>query len=74
MEIAEAIPGSLEFLKYASEKGVEIFYVSNRYSEQLNSTVNNLKKLDFPDAKESNVLLRSNSRVRAKKKICIRKS
>ena len=62
MEIAEAIPGSLEFLKYASEKGIEIFYVSNRYSEQLNSTVNNLKKLDFPDAKESNVLLRSNSR------------
>ena len=68
MEIAEAIPGSLEFLKYASEKGIEIFYVSNRYSEQLNSTVNNLKKLDFPDAKESNVLLRSNSRSKSERR------
>ena len=56
------IPGALEFLKYASEKNVEIFYISNRYSEQLDATVNNLKKLGFPDAKKSNVLLRSDSR------------
>ena len=56
------IPGSLEFLKYASEKNVEIFYISNRYSEQLDATVNNLKKLGFPDAKKSNVLLRSDKR------------
>lgn len=62
LEIAEAIPGSLEFLKYASEKNVEIFYISNRYSEQLDATVNNLKKLGFPDAKKSNVLLRSDKR------------
>ena len=34
LEIAKAIPGSLEFLIYASEKNVEIFYISNRYSEQ----------------------------------------
>ena len=52
LEIAEAIPGALEFLKYASEKNVEIFYISNRYSEQLDATVNNLKKLGFPDAKK----------------------
>ncbi len=62
LEIAEAIPGALEFLKYASEKNVEIFYISNRYSEQLDATINNLKKLGFPDAKKSNVLLRSNNR------------
>lgn len=62
LEIAKAIPGSLEFLQYASERGVEIFYVSNRYSEQLEATVSNLQKLGFPDAKKSNVLLRNNSR------------
>tara|TARA_Y100000816_G_scaffold288044_1_gene271853 strand:+ start:519 stop:1286 length:768 start_codon:yes stop_codon:yes gene_type:complete len=62
LEKAEAIPGSLEFLKYASEKGVEIFYISNRYSEQLESTVNNLKNLGFPNAKKSNVLLREDDR------------
>ena len=62
LEKAEAIPGSLEFLKYASEKGVEIFYISNRYSEQLEATVNNLKNLGFPNAKKSNVLLREDDR------------
>ncbi|MFL3000781.1 MAG: 5'-nucleotidase, lipoprotein e(P4) family [Cytophagales bacterium] len=68
LEIAEAIPGSLEFLKYASEKNVEIFYISNRYSEQLESTVNNLEKLGFPDAKKSNVLLRSDSRSKSERR------
>lgn len=62
LEIAEPIPGSLEFLTYAYEKGIKVFYVSNRYSEQLESTVNNLKKLGFPNVSESTVLLRSDSR------------
>ena len=68
LEIAKAIPGSLEFLIYASEKNVEIFYISNRYSEQLEATVNNLKKLGFPDAKESNVLLRGDSRSKSERR------
>ena len=68
LEIAKAIPGSLEFLKYASKKNVEIFYISNRYSEQLDATVNNLKKLGFPDAKESNVLLRGNTRSKSERR------
>jgi len=68
LEEAEAIPGSLEFLQYASEKNVEIFYISNRYSEQLEATVNNLEKLGFPDAKKSNVLLRSDSRSKSERR------
>ena len=68
LEIANAIPGSLEFLIYASEKNVEIFYISNRYSEQLDATVNNLKKLGFPDAKESNVLLRGDTRSKSERR------
>ncbi len=68
LEKAESIPGSLEFLNYASEKGVEIFYISNRYSEQLQGTVNNLKKLGFPDAVTSNVLLRSESRSKSERR------
>ena len=68
LEIAKAIPGSLEFLIYASEKNVEIFYISNRYSEQLEATVNNLKKLGFPDAKESNVLLRGDTRSKSERR------
>jgi len=68
LEIAEAIPGSLEFLKYAADKGVEIFYISNRYSEQIDATVNNLKKLGFPDSKKSNVLLRNESRSKSERR------
>ena len=68
LEIAEAIPGSLEFLSYAYEKGIKVFYVSNRYSEQLESTVNNLKKLGFPNVSESTVLLRSDSRSKSERR------
>lgn len=68
LEIAEAIPGSLEFLTYAYEKGIKVFYVSNRYSEQLESTVNNLKKLGFPNVSESTVLLRSDSRSKSERR------
>ncbi len=68
LEIAEAIPGSLEFLSYAYEKGIKVFYVSNRYSEQLESTVNNLKRLGFPNVSESTVLLRSDSRSKSERR------
>ena len=50
------------------EKNVEIFYISNRYSEQLDATVNNLKKLGFPDAKKSNVLLRGDTRSKSERR------
>ena len=68
LEEAKAIPGSLEFLQYASEKNVEIFYISNRYAEQLEATVNNLKRLGFPNAKESNVLLRGDTRSKSERR------
>ena len=45
LEIAKPVPGALEFLSYANKKGVEIFYISNRYNEQLLETKNNLQKL-----------------------------
>lgn len=58
-ESAELIPGAADFLKYAESKGVEIFYVSNRYDIQVEETVNNLKKYDLPNADYSHVLLKS---------------
>ena len=45
---AKALPGALDFLKYASSKGIDIFYVSNRKIENLLCTMRNLKKLEFP--------------------------
>jgi 5'-nucleotidase (lipoprotein e(P4) family) len=46
-----AIPGALEFLKYADRRGVTIFYVSNRKGSQEEDTRKNLQALGFPMGK-----------------------
>lgn len=62
LEEARATPGALDFLKYAASRGVEIFYVSNRYhKDSLNETIGNLKKLGFPNADEAHLLLKTNT-------------
>lgn len=58
---AKAIPGALEFLTYAKEKGVEIFYITNRKMVGYDGTVKNLKDLGFPDVDEKHMLLRTGS-------------
>jgi len=53
------IPGSLEFIKYARKKGVQIFYVTNRKAPQEEATRNNLKALGYPiDESEDTVLMK----------------
>lgn len=61
LEQAEAVPGAIEFLKYASSKGIEIFYLSNRYKIQEPETISNLKKLGFPKPEEKFMLLRTST-------------
>ena len=58
---AKAVPGSVEFFRYAASRGVETFYVSNRYPEQLQVTIKNLEALDLPFVDEAHVLLRNES-------------
>jgi 5'-nucleotidase (lipoprotein e(P4) family) len=43
-----AIAGAVEFTKYAHDKGVKVFYVSNRTAEEEPATRKNLEKLGFP--------------------------
>lgn len=45
---ATAIPGALEFAKYAAAKGVTIFYVTNRTANLEEATRRNLGALGFP--------------------------
>ena len=56
---AKAMPGAVEFFKYAASRGVETFYISNRYSEQLDVTIENLINLDLPYVDKEHVMLRS---------------
>jgi len=45
---AKAVPGAVEFLKYADSKGVKVFYITNRNADQEPQTRQNMEKLDFP--------------------------
>jgi len=58
---ATAIPGALEFLKYAESKNVEIFYVTNRKIVGYEGTERNLKALGFPYVDKKHLLLRTGS-------------
>ena len=53
----DTVPGAVHFLSYAAGKGVTIFYVSNRFQQELVPTVRNLEKWKLPDADEEHVLL-----------------
>ena len=43
-----AVPGALEFLKYADGKGVKVFYISNRTAEEEAATRKNMEQLGLP--------------------------
>ncbi len=47
-QVSTAIPGAIEFAKYADSKGVKIFYVTNRGAETEKDTRENMQKLGFP--------------------------
>ncbi len=57
-ESATLVPGAYDFITHAERLGVEVFYVSNRYAEQLDETVNNLRKVGIDSVNASNVYLR----------------
>jgi len=45
---SRAIPGAVEFIRYADSKGVKVFYVTNRTAEEEPGTRKNLEQLGFP--------------------------
>lgn len=57
-EEAWALPGSVAFMNYAEEKGVEVFYVTNRVLHEGEATIKNMKTLGFPYADEEHVILK----------------
>lgn len=63
MATAEAVPGSVEFLKFADSLGFTIFYVSNR-KEQFTreGTVQNLINQGFPQMNDEQIILRTAER------------
>ena len=54
----DTVPGALSFLKYASSKGVQIFYITNRLEAERSATVKNLQRWSFPDAVDEHLFLK----------------
>ncbi|HEX8889582.1 MAG TPA: 5'-nucleotidase, lipoprotein e(P4) family [Pyrinomonadaceae bacterium] len=58
---ASAIPGAVEFLRYAAARGVRVFYITNRKLVEKDGTAANLKKLGFPDVNDQTLLVRTDA-------------
>lgn len=58
---AAALPGAVEFLRYADAKGVRVFYVTNRREAERAGTEANLKQQGFPGVSAETVLLRADT-------------
>jgi 5'-nucleotidase (lipoprotein e(P4) family) len=54
---ATPVAGALEFAQFASERGVTIFYVTNRKADEEPATRDNLLQVGFPVSEELDVVL-----------------
>lgn len=59
LSIAETLPGALDFLNLAKEKGVEVFYVTNRKESERQATLKNLFEQGLPFAEDKYLILRT---------------
>lgn len=57
----DTLAGSLSFFKYAADKKIEIFYITNRDSTETNSTLKNMIKFGFPFADKEHLLTKQTS-------------
>ncbi len=65
---ATAVPGAIDFLKYADERGCAIFYVSNRNDSYKEGTKRNLDILGFPQVDDEHVMLRAGRDTKEKRR------
>lgn len=60
-ESAKAVPGALEFTRYAQQNGIQVFYISNRKDKYRKQTLSNLKNVGFPYADDEHLMLKKGS-------------
>lgn len=58
---ATALPGAVEFLRYATSRGVRVFYITNRKQVEKEGTATNLRKLGFPEVSDQTLLVRTDA-------------
>jgi 5'-nucleotidase (lipoprotein e(P4) family) len=52
---AKALPGALEFLRYAASRGCSVYYITNRDADEKAATIANLARHGFPMADSAHV-------------------
>jgi 5'-nucleotidase (lipoprotein e(P4) family) len=63
---AVALPGAVEFLRYANSRGVRVFYITNRKETEKDGTALNLRQVGFPDVNNETLLVRTDPNSSAK--------
>jgi 5'-nucleotidase (lipoprotein e(P4) family) len=58
---ATAVPGAVDFLQFAKSKGITIFYISNRDTSAVRSTLLDLQHLNLPNADTAHMLFLTNT-------------
>ncbi len=54
---ARTVPGALEFLRAAAQRGITVFYVTNRAASEKRATYDNLRALGFPMSEPEDTVL-----------------
>jgi 5'-nucleotidase (lipoprotein e(P4) family) len=67
-------PGFVDFLNYATSKGVKVFFASNRDLVQQQATIDNLKSVGLKDVSADNVMLRDKESSKDARKAAIEKN
>lgn len=57
---ATPLPGAVAFFQKAKQMGFHVFYISNRDTSEVNTTLKNLQAYQFPDATADHLLFLSN--------------
>ena len=69
MGVAEPVPGALEFLKFADSLDFHVFYITNRKKKFVEEgTIENVKKLGFPQTMLDHFYLRTDDRNKEKRR------
>jgi 5'-nucleotidase (lipoprotein e(P4) family) len=63
---AGAVPGAVDFLTYATRRGVRVFYITNRRQPEKAGTIANLQKLGFPNVNDETVMVRGDGETASK--------
>ena len=73
---AEATPlaGAVEFFQYAAQKGVQIFYVTNRKESERKGTTLNIKRYHFPFQGDDHLIFRTAERSKENRRLNIAKN